>query len=390
MDILTVQELQELTNKESNLFISIYLPTFRSGVDIRQNLIRFKQLLREAEASLYEMQMSKSEIEELLKPATNLIAETKFWQNQGDGLALFIHSNGIDYFRLPIEFNETMKISNKIYIKPLLPLFTGNGQFNILALSKNEVRLFRCSRQTVREIELKDAPDSMHVMQVDDEVDSPRGYLAMRISRNVGKNQLTYNKVTQIQSNEDDYERNELTRYFRAIDESLIEMHKGDIVPLVLAGVEYLIPIYREKSKYPYIVDDFIKGNPELLNGKELHKLAWELVEPIFNKDKELAEKRYKQYYGQKNNLYENSLEKIISAAYSGQIDALFFEDGFEQWGKHNINNHKVELHDEPKDGDEDLIEYVSLLTLSRGGKVFSVASDEVPDASPVAAVLRF
>ena len=208
MDILTVQNLQELANKESNLFVSIYLPTFRSGVDQRQNHIKFKQLLREAEAKLYDKEMTKSKVEEFLKPATNLITETKFWQKQGDGLALFIHSDGMDYYRLPIEFNETIEIGYKIYIKPLLPLFTGNGQFNILALSKNQVRLFRCSRQTVKEIELKDAPKSMNDIQDDDELDNPRGDLALRASRNVGRNQLTYNKVTQVQSNEDDYERN--------------------------------------------------------------------------------------------------------------------------------------------------------------------------------------
>lgn len=88
----------------------------------------------------------------------------------------------------------------------------------------------------------------MNDIQDDDELDNPRGDLALRASRNVGRNQLTYNKVTQVQSNEDDYERNQLTRYFRAIDESLINIHKGDVVPLILAGVEYLIPIYREKS----------------------------------------------------------------------------------------------------------------------------------------------
>lgn len=390
MDILTVQDLQELINKESNLFISIYLPTFRSGVDIRQNYIRFKQLLREAEAELYNMEMTKSEVEEFLEAAKILITDNKFWQNQGDGLALFIHSDGMDYYRLPIEFDEIMEISNKIYIKPLIPLFTGNGQFNILALSKNQVRLFRCSRQTVKEIELKDAPDSMHDMQVDDEVDSPREDLALRSSRNVGKNQLTYNNISQAQSNEDDYERNELTRYFRAIDESLMNMHKRDVVPLVLAGVEYLIPIYREKSKYPYIVEDFIRGNPELLNGKELHNKAWKIVEPLFNKDRKLAEEKYKQYQGQKNKLYTNSLSRIISAAYNGQVDALFFEDGIQKWGKYNVDNHKVQLHDQAKDGDQDLIEYASLLTLSRGGKVYSVASDEVPDNSELAAVLRF
>ena len=390
MDILTVPNIQDLINKKSNLFISIYLPTFKSGVDQRQNHIKFKQLLRKAEAELYDMEMTKSQVEEFLKPARDLITETRFCQNQGDGLALFIHSEGMDYFRLPIEFKEVVEISNKIYIKPLLPLFIGNEQFNILALSKNQVRLFRCSRQSLKEIELRDAPDSMDDVKMDDELESPRGYLALRVSRNVGKKQLTYNNVSQAQSNEDDYERNKLTRYIRAIDESLMKMHKKDVVPLILAGVDYLIPIYREKSKYPYIVDDFIGGNPELLSGEELHKLAWEIVQPLFNKDKELAEERYKQYLGQKNNLYTNSLEKIIPAAYGGQVDALFFQNEIQQWGKYNIENNKVELHDEAEDGDEDLIEYASLLTLSRGGKVFSVVSDQVPDNSSIAAVLRF
>ncbi len=36
MDILKIQDLQELINKEG-LVVSIYMPTFRSGVDIRQN-----------------------------------------------------------------------------------------------------------------------------------------------------------------------------------------------------------------------------------------------------------------------------------------------------------------------------------------------------------------
>lgn len=387
MDILTIQELQELINKEKGLFISIYMPTFRSGVDIRQNPIKFKQLLREAEAELYNMKMTKQEVESFLNPATNLIDEIRFWQNQSDGLALFIHSEGVDYYRIPFEFKESVTIGQNIHIKPLLPLFTGNGQFNILALSKNQVRLFRCTRQNIKEIELIGAPDSMHDVQVDDD---PRTKLDLRKSNQTGKNQLTYNKVTQAQGNENDYERNELTRYFRAIDESLLEMSKGDLVPLVLAGVEYLIPIYREKSNYPYIVEDFIRGNPELLNGNELHKLAWEIVEPLFVKDQRLAKEKYKQYHGQRNKLFANSLEKIIPAAFSGQIESLFLDRNSEQWGKYNHENNSIEIHPELIDGDEDLIEYASLLTLSRGGNVFSVSPEEIPDNSKIAAVLRY
>lgn len=386
MDILKVQDLNELVKKEG-LLVSVYMPTFRSGVDIRQNQIKFKQLLREAEAQLYSREMNKKEVESFLNPAANLIDETKFWQNQGDGLALFLDWDGVAFFRLPFEFSESVTVSDRIHLKPLLPLFNGNGQFNVLALSKNQVRLFRCTRQTVKEIELIDALDSMHDMQVDDD---PRTKLELRTSSPQGKNQLSYNKVTQAQANENDYEKNELTRYFRAIDESLMKIHEEDVVPMVLAGVEYLIPIYREKSNYPYIVEDFIRGNPELLNGEELKDMGWKIVEPLFNKDRLQAEDKYRQFYGQRNKLYANSLEKIIPAAYSGQIESLFLDNRVEKWGKYDHQNNKIIVNESPLDGDEDLMEYASILTLSRGGNVFSVSPENIPDKSPIAAVLRY
>ena len=387
MDILTTKELLELINKKEGLFVSIYMPTFRSGVDIRQNPVRFKQLLRVAESKLYSMDIEKERIEKFLKPATELIPDIKFWQNQSDGLALFIHEDGINYFRLPFEFKESITVSNRIHIKPLLPLFTGNGQFNILALSKNNAKLFRCSRQNVIEVVIEGAPDSMFDMQVDDD---PRTKLEMRLSNPMPASALNYSINTQAQGSENDYEKNELTRFFRALDAYILSIHEGENIPLVLAGVEYLIPIYKEKSNYPNIVEDFIKGNPEMLSPEELHKKAWKIVEPIFNEDKTLAEIKYKQYSGQHNHLYLNSLEQIIPAAFNGQIESLFVDKENHQWGKFRADNNKVELYDEMTDDTEDLIEFASILTLSRGGKVFALHQDEVPDGEKVAAVLRY
>ncbi|MBC8591433.1 hypothetical protein [Wansuia hejianensis] len=387
MDILRVQDLQNLINLEQHFFISIYMPTFSSGVDIRQNPVKFKQLLRKAESKLYDFEMRKEEVETFLKLATNLVGETKFWQNQSEGLAIFIYADGMKYFRLPFKFKESVTVSNKIYVKPLLPLFTGNGQFNILALSKNEVRLFRCTRQNIIEIELEDAPDNMYDMQVDDDA---KTNLLIRTSNTVGPNQLVYNKVTQGQGNEIDYERKELTRYFRAIDKSLLNMEYDENIPLVLAGVEYLIPIYREKSNYPYIVEDFIRGNPEILSPEELHQKAWEIVEPIFTKDQKQAQKKYSQYCGQDNELYLNNLEKIIPAAFNGQIESLFLDNSISKWGKFDHATNKVQFHKEEKNGNEDLMEYACILTLSRGGKVFAVDKSKVPDENHIAAVLRY
>ena len=387
MDILTIDDLRELVNLEQKLFISLYMPTFRKGVDIKQNPTRLKKLLREAENKLYSMDLRKAEVESFLKPASDLIDETTFWQQQSDGLVIFLYEDGIKYYRLPFEFKESISISNKLYIKPLLPLFSGNGQFLILAISKHEFRLFQGTRQIVREIELEDAPKSMLDMQVDDD---PRTNLITITASPQGGSELSYNKVTQGQAPENDYEVNELTRFFRAVDESLSRIDKKEKMPLVLSGVEYLIPIFKEISSYPYITDDFIRGNPELLDGDELRNMAWDIVEPIFRKDQDLAEEKFKQFSGQKNKLFATSLNRIIPAAYSGQIESLFVANGVDQWGKFDHDTNKIKFNGEEQEGDEDLLEYASVLTLSRGGKVFSVEPSNVPDGGKVAAVLRY
>lgn len=385
MDILTIKDLEELTNVNQDLFISIYLPTIsKGGADIKQNSIRLKQLLRVAENKLYTMDFRKAEVDDILEPGRRLIDETRFWQNQSDGLALFIYSGEVKYYRLPIEFKESITVSNKLYLKPLLPLFSGNGQFYIMALSKNEVRLFGCTRQSVRELEFENAPRSMFDMQVDDD---PNYNVPIRLANVSSGADLMYNKVTQGGAVENEYEKNELTRYFRGIDAALVAMHEGEKIPLVLAGVEYLIPIYREKSNYPYITEEFIRGNPELISGEQLHEKAWALVEPIFTKGEQVAEEKFKQFLGQKNDMTLTSLEKIIPAAFNGQIESLFIDNDIDQWGKFDHDNNKLILNEEEGTGDIDLMEYVSILTLSRGGKVYT---DKVPNEGTVAAVLRY
>ncbi|WP_353097229.1 hypothetical protein [Tissierella praeacuta] len=387
MDILNKEKLKELMNSEDEWCISIYMPTCRMGADIKQNPIRYKQSIRETEDRLFNMGLSKSEVGNILRSASDLIDETEFWQNQTEGLAIFITPDKIDYYHLPFEVKDQVVISDKFYTKPLLSLFTEDGIYYILALSKNEVRLFKASRQTVKEIIMEDAPRNIDDMKVDYD---PRTKLQIRTANSVSNSSIVYNTVSQGQGVENDFDKNELTRYFRAIDESLNKLNKKEQIPLVLAGVEYLIPIYKEISRYPNIVDEFIKGNPEILYGDDLQKMAWEIMEPKFLKIQELAEAKYNQFSGQKNGLSSNSLKKILSQAYNGQIETLFIANGIHQWGRFNPDNNKVDFYEEQDIGNEDLIDRAATLTISRGGTVYVVDPDKVPDGGTVAAILRY
>ncbi|MCE2703319.1 MAG: hypothetical protein LW859_39355 [Anabaena sp. 49633_E8] len=55
------------------------------------------------------------------------------------------------------------------------------------------------------------------------------------------------------------------------VDSALHKKLRGEKAPLILAGVEYLLPIYRQANTYPYLAETGITGNAEILKMQELN-----------------------------------------------------------------------------------------------------------------------
>ena len=93
-------------------------------------------------------------------------------------------------------------------------------------------------------------------------------------------------------------------------------MLQDDQAPLVLAGVGYLLPIYRAASDYPHLAEQGIEGNPEELSDEALHRQAWEIVQPLFTQAQKEAVIKYQRLSNLKSGRASNDLGKIIPAAY--------------------------------------------------------------------------
>src|SRR5687767_13200479 len=106
MDIITTENLRELTLLPGGMSVSIYLPTTPIGREARQGPISLKNLLREAEQKLTEGGLRGPEAMDLLAPAESLLTDDEFWGHQSSGLALFLSTAGIRYYRLPQHFEE--------------------------------------------------------------------------------------------------------------------------------------------------------------------------------------------------------------------------------------------------------------------------------------------
>ncbi len=76
--------------------ISLYQPTHRRHPENQQDAIRFKNLVKEAQASL-QQHHAASDVEALLAPFRALAEDLEFWNTTRDGLAVL---GARDFFRV--------------------------------------------------------------------------------------------------------------------------------------------------------------------------------------------------------------------------------------------------------------------------------------------------
>ncbi len=83
------------------------------------------------------------------------------WEHQSDGLAIFAAPQLFRVYRLPLAFEELLVVDERPHITPLLPLFSDDGQFYVLALGLQGVQLLQGAHYSLRPIALPGVPTSL-------------------------------------------------------------------------------------------------------------------------------------------------------------------------------------------------------------------------------------
>ncbi|HKI35934.1 MAG TPA: hypothetical protein VKA46_29025 [Gemmataceae bacterium] len=76
-----------------------------------------------------------------------------------------------------------------------------------------------------------------------------------------------------------------------------------------------------------------------------------------------------------------------MRGAYGGQVAILFVARDRAHPGTYDATRGAVEVHGEPRPGDEDLLNFAAIHTLLHAGTVYVVKSGEVPEGGSLAAI---
>jgi hypothetical protein len=387
MRLFQIEDLRALAERRQWPCVSLYLPTHRAGRnETKEDPIRLKNAVGQARERLAEAGYPKDDITALLQPAARLITSRDFWLQRADGLALFLTPELFQYYRVPLKLQDEVVVADHFSVKQLIPLFAEDGRFYILALSQKRIRFLEATRTSIQERTVPDMLKSIADLQQYAEAQEQLQAHTMHLPGTAARTDILFHGQGNL-ADKATYKA-EVAQYVNAVCRKVERYLNGQTVPLVLAAVEYEQAFYREASTYAHVLEDGILGNPDGLDEGQIHRAAWEIVEPHFAQ----ARRRSLQHFADLSNTGKTSdrLEEILPAAYQGRVRTLYLEIQAHLWGRFDPEGPSFALHDRPTGDNVDLLDLATLYVLQNRGMLYALPRDQMPTPSNIAALFRY
>jgi len=387
--LLTKEIFTELANHKADCCITIYLDAHVAGVEVNEGFdpVNFKNQLQEAGKMLASKGYSEEQMKKLLTPGFELLQNEDFWKEMASGFAVFIADGFFKYIRMPLPpIKEALVMENSFYVTPLIPLMTSKEYFYLLVISKQSAKLFRADAWGMERVKVEGLPQSVDQVKRLSDLDATTFRSGSSGSRApVYSQEGSYHGAGG--GNPED--KDNLLVYFEAVDDVLWkEVFNKENAPLLLAGVEYEIPIYRSACDYHNVWPEALTGSREHQETQSLYQDAKALMQPYFE---ERLNKALNLYMNNSANAKTSSIAAdVIPATYYAQVSHLFVTKGEHIWGTFDEMQNQLIFHDSPEEGGEDLLDQAVVKTLANGGEVFLLDKDRMPAETQVAALMRY
>jgi len=365
MDPLTKEQFDELLLPAKGICFSLFIPIVRSTALVKQNTVRLKKLLSTAEQELINNGLSVSKAKKFLEPAHDFAFDEFTLQPECEGLAIFLSQDLFRHYYLPRSVAEFAFVGTRFHVTPLLPFLVEDGLYYVLALSQKKIRVLRCTRFTVEEVTVKGIPENLEAAMVYKDPERQLQYHTQTPRYPDARGAAIFHG----HGVGIDDQKIDLEEYFRQIDIALHPVIKVEKAPLILASVDYLLPLYQKITSYPHLIGECIPGNPELLSDHELRDKGWALVQAYFERDVRMTREKYSLSTGTSRS--SSTLKEVCTAAYQGKVESLFVNIHRQIWGVYNPETGKLLVHEKKEPGDDDLLNAAAIETLSRRGKVY-------------------
>ncbi|MGI9515996.1 MAG: hypothetical protein ACR2NP_03025 [Pirellulaceae bacterium] len=383
LDRFLQADLRSLLTSQNAPCISMYLPTAKTGAEVREGRIRLKNLANQAEQRLTGHWMSATDAARFLRPVAELINDPEFWQHTDEGLAMFLDANQLRRWRIDCPFREQLAVSDQFFVQQIVSAANGDDRYYVLALGENEIALFAANKATIDKTEVPGLPENMEEALNLSSVD--RGSQSHVASPSLPGKQ---GSVFHGQGGKPDRSREDLVTLYRQVNKAVADFLNGQQRPLILAGVESQMPAYRQVNSYPQLLEPIVPGAHAERSPHLLLEKSWPIMREYLDQRREKALDIWRAKAD--TPATSSEIREVVAGACQGRLDHLFFDRSRSVSGQYDPASQSILYEAKTDDLDLDLIEQAITQAVLHRTSVFSLPSDEMPNGAPMVATLRY
>jgi len=368
VDIPTRPEILSLIETRADACVSIYLKTTPQTQHVAGSRIAFGNLTRSALEQLDAIDFDKRR-RALLKDELDALGEDdEFWRLQAHSLAVLATPDSLRTFRLATDVTETIEVSDRFYLKPLLRALAFPQHAFVLALSENDARLV--------EIFADLPPTVVSVPGLPDSAADATGRASV--------NNLTQGTK---QANAEG-QKKLLLKYARKVDAALRPVLAGRETPLILAATEPLGPIFRSVNSYPALSAEGVSASPDRMSESALASATRTILDGLYAAQIETATALFHERVGHHRST--SDLQAVARAATFGAVELLLVDIDEVVPGTVDETDGSVSFATTAGATSCGVIDEIAGRAILAGAKVLAVRRADMPDGAPVAAILRY
>ncbi|MGE0224220.1 MAG: hypothetical protein AB7S57_13225 [Acetobacteraceae bacterium] len=347
--------------------VLVYLPLEPEQRDLRAPEARLRNLVDEVRASMSGRGWEGERCEAVCQAMQEAMAGVDLAAHRGQGLVLFARAGWGHARSLPSSSPAVTVVGTHFHIKPLLPLLEIDRRFNILALSKADVRLLSATPFRMEEVPLDALPAEAQA-----ELDSR---LAGEIAS--GQEDLAARRRSILVEDP--------ARIVFAVEAAL-----GAVTaPLVIVSDPHVAGNLLAETRLSERDPAVLHLNPFAVPDPELHARVLAMMHPGLHAERSDLLDRINARLGAGEKTVAIRLEEVLTAAQDGRVEALAVAEDQALWGRFTPGA-TVVAHGRQGGSDEDLLNVAAVLTLANGGQAFALPVGDIPRQVPAAAALRY
>ena len=357
--------------------ITMLLPPHHPGEPAGSSLARIKADIQAAMQHLVARRFPKSEAEDLLSPLERLTDGSRFVSGSHYGHAIFCSHDVFQQFQLTQPVPAALSVASSFSIRKLAHELALPRLFYILELSKDRIAALECRGLHAAPIQLPGVPETLvEALDLDAPDHNLEGYSS------IGSSTGNMHSIRFGMGSARESRHAHLADYYRMVDRRLQELLNEPETPLILAGVEEDLALYRSVSGYRSLVKHGIPGSPGVARDPtEMWQRAGAILrQEAIERD---AAALVAELEKTAPNRFSTDPNTILEAAFDGRISHLFIDEHGERMGEFARGVHKSL-------GEEDLLNPAMVQTILHHGKACELPSDRMPKGSIAVGIMRF